>query len=161
MWCKSYWMLNNIFITILIFLNSGKIEVFFGYCLKAFNGGDFLIFNWANNTSHGLFILFVCQVEISPITRPPNHILSTIGKPQMSRVHQVGFIMFKSTMSELLNVEQFYHWKFNKIKIKCFREIGAKIFVLLESPWWVGFYGHNFITFFNMGSKVHFHICHL
>jgi hypothetical protein len=40
-------------------------------------------------------------------------------------VHQDGSAMFKPMVQELLNIEQFHQTKFNKIKTKYFREIGA------------------------------------
>jgi len=35
----------------------------------------------------------------------------------MSKVHQGGFLMFRPTMQEVLDIEQFCEKKFNKIKI--------------------------------------------
>jgi len=40
-------------------------------------------------------------------------------------VHQGDLPMLKIMVQELLNIEQFCHWKFNKIKTKNFGEIGA------------------------------------
>jgi hypothetical protein len=58
-----------------------------------------------------LSVLF-CHIEISQ---------STNLNPQ-----SCGFIMLRPTVQDLLNIEQFFHWKFNKkTKIKIFRKIQA------------------------------------
>jgi hypothetical protein len=42
--------------------------------------------------------------------------LGIIGKHLMSKGALFnGFVMFRSTMYELFNIEQFFHWKFNTI----------------------------------------------
>jgi hypothetical protein len=40
-------------------------------------------------------------------------------------VHQGGFVMFRHTKQELLNIEPFCHSKLNKIKNTNFGEIGV------------------------------------
>jgi hypothetical protein len=44
---------------------------------------------------------------------------------QKIKVHQGDLPMFKTMVQELLNIEQFCHWKFNKVKTKNFEKIGA------------------------------------
>jgi hypothetical protein len=85
-----------------------------------------------------------------------------------------SFFMFRSTARELLNIEQFCHWIFNKINIETFYKNGAGylLHIIRESPQWVGFNGHFFwpkvweilkfwVTFFfywklNRNSKFNF-----
>jgi hypothetical protein len=50
-------------------------------------------------------------------------------------------------MQEVLNVQQFCCWEFNKIKMKNLREIGGALLVLLESAQWVRFCGGVFVNF--------------
>jgi hypothetical protein len=40
----------------------------------------------------------------------PSGVLVRLEKPFM--VHPIGFIMLQPTMEKLLNIEQFFHWKF-------------------------------------------------
>jgi hypothetical protein len=96
------------------------------------------------------FCLFVCLFHFVMLQcpKPCHRTLGTIGKPSMRRpgwctVEEGVLIMFRFLWcKELLNVEQFCHWKLNKIKPKSFKEIGGgKILVLLESLGWVGFLG--------------------
>ncbi len=44
------------------------------------------------------------------------HSFGTIGKLSMSTGAPIGFIMFQPTMEKLLNIEQFFHFKFTWIK---------------------------------------------
>jgi hypothetical protein len=56
-----------------------------------------------------------------------------------------SFLLFRLMMQEVLAIEQFC-WKiFNKVKTKNLRVISGIILVLLESLWWVGFLGGNFV----------------
>jgi hypothetical protein len=60
----------------------------------------------------------------SPTPRP--HALATVGKSLVSvPVHLSGLVVFRPPMQELLNIEQFYWRKFNKIETKYFKEIKA------------------------------------
>jgi len=61
-------------------------------------------------------------------------------------LHQSDFIMFKPTMQELLNIDQFFHWMFNKIKTFKIRRLEC-FYILLESAQWVRFYGGDFVVF--------------
>ncbi len=45
----------------------------------------------------------------------------------------VSYCLDIHLMKELLNIEQFYHWKFNKVKFTNFREIGASSLYCLKA----------------------------
>jgi hypothetical protein len=67
----------------------------------------------------------VCLLK-SPKLLCPCYILGTIGRLlPWRRVNQGDLIMFRLTTKELLIIEQFRHWKLNKIKTKNFMKIGA------------------------------------
>ncbi len=69
----------------------------------------------------GLFVLFVCHIEISKImvSPPPLATLGTDGfNPQWRRVHQSGLIMGRIVVQQLWNIEHFCHLKFSKIIYK-------------------------------------------
>jgi len=50
----------------------------------------------------------------------PHRTLHTLGSPPWVRVHQDCLITFKTKIQELMNIEQFCHWKFHKIKTENF-----------------------------------------
>jgi hypothetical protein len=94
-------------------------------------------FTWTNFDQHFAFVhlsikegnLFVCHVEISQSWCFPSH----------SRYNSKAFDEYKRTMGalkwfcnmqsymlqKLLNIEQFCHWKFNKMKTKNFSAISV------------------------------------
>jgi len=43
-------------------------------------------------------------------------------------------------------IENFYHWKFDKIKTKILGKLGV-LLVLLENPWCMGFCGGDLVIF--------------
>ncbi len=62
----------------------------------------------------------------------------------MSRATLRWFGSFRSTMQELLNIEQFCQRKFNEIKTKYFRELG-QAFGTIAKPLMSGFLGGDFV----------------
>ncbi len=91
---------------------------------------------WYLSSKEGsLFILFVHHVKIS---QPPTMLLVLLQSPCWVGVHQDGFVMFRHTKQELLNIEPFCHWKFNKIINTNFWRNWGAFLVSLESPPWVG-----------------------
>ncbi len=84
-------------------------------------------------------------------------IFGTLESPWCIGVHWGGLVMFRLTMQELLNIEQFFQRKFNKIEIKYIRKLG-QVLHILGSPWQVGFHGGNLINFRLKVVKI-FHFC--
>ncbi len=138
---KSYWILSNIFIENLIksklkFLV--KLSLVFvllesnqqvGFC-----EGDSVIFRpklWEIYWGR----LFVCCVENSQITTFFHCVLGIIPMPSVNKgcTKVVSYFLDIHLMKELLNIEQFYHWKFNKAKFTNFREIGASSLYCLKA----------------------------
>jgi hypothetical protein len=72
-----------------------------------------LLLLWTCDKEHHLSTkegcLFVCQIETK---MPLPMLLVPLKSPWWIGVHQVGFIMFQSTVEKLLNTKQFFHWKF-------------------------------------------------
>jgi hypothetical protein len=95
-------------------------------------------------------LVLSCHVKISQITVPAATLLVLLESPSWVWVHQAGFLVFRHLVQELLNIEPFFHWKFNKIKTTFFfkREIGlCSCYYYWESRMWVGFNEGDFITF--------------
>jgi hypothetical protein len=79
---------------------------------------------WALNRPLLRKVVCLFCFEVShPNQIPIFHTLHTMGKPLMSTGARGDFRMFRHTMQELL--KNFFHWKFNKIKTKKFKAIGA------------------------------------
>jgi hypothetical protein len=78
----------------------------------------------------------------------PHYALVIIRKLSVSKGwHQYGFVIFRPTMQELLNIELFFHWKFNKIKTEIFfREIETH-FGILKSVQLIRFHEGDFVVF--------------
>ncbi len=83
-----------------------------------------------------------------PLHTPPRP--CTLGKLSMSKIAWGDFIM--SMVQKLLNIEQFYHWKFNKI-IFSYREIGVHFWYC-----WKGLNEYHFMDLcyweFSKNSKI-------
>jgi hypothetical protein len=106
--------------------------------------------NWPYRMLYNLSICgLFCFVKLrSPSQYYPLHSWYCCPKPSTSRgVHGGRFIMFRLIMQEVLNVQQFCCWEFNKIKMKNLREIGGPLLVLLESAQWVRFCRGVFVNF--------------
>jgi hypothetical protein len=103
----------------------------------------------------GLFVTFR-----SPKPQCPTMCLVPLKSLRLVRVHHNGFfVMFGPMVQMFLNIEQFFHWKFNIIKtynwffnsilVFSFNTLGkfqGTFLVLLESPWWwVKFYEKDII----------------
>jgi hypothetical protein len=94
-----------------------------------------------------------CLVTLRfPKPKRPHHALGTIGKPQWVGLHGDGFVVFRHTMQEILNIEQFCNWTFKKIETQIPKAIWGMLLVLMESSSSVGFYGDEFVIF---GPNVH------
>jgi hypothetical protein len=76
--------------------------------------------------------LFVGHIEISQTMTLLIRLLVSLGSPPRVRVHQGAFIMFRSMVQELFNMERFCQRKFSKLFL-VFNENCDKLFIVLES----------------------------
>lgn len=80
--------------------------------------------HWKHDLLWRQFVLFglvlSCHMKISQITVPAATLLVLLESPSWVWVHQAGFMVFRHIVQELLNIEPFFHWKFNKINTTSF-----------------------------------------
>jgi hypothetical protein len=104
-----------------------------------------------------LSIKVICLLCFSHWDLPNIDVFGTLESPRCIGVHWGALVVFRLSMQELLNIEQFFQRKFNKIKIKYIRKLGQVLYIL-GSPWQVGFHGRNLIKFRLKVVKI-FHFC--
>jgi len=112
---------------------------------QGIQGEENFTYEWAHkDPSIKEGCLFVCHIQISQTTMPSSHSSYSLGSPPWVRVHQGCLITFKTKMQELMNIEQFCHWKFHKIKtenfIKLWKHFSFFGKCLISKILWMVFY---------------------
>jgi hypothetical protein len=120
---KTVWYFNTLFSLLTLF---GIIDIVEAITL--------IIVYLVRKPEICLLVLFVCHVETSKTLVPLAMFLVHYWKALWCvGVHQDGFTMFRPMVQELLCVEQFRHWKFNKIKTKISGKLGWALGIV-EKP---------------------------
>jgi hypothetical protein len=91
--------------------------------------------------------LFFCHVEISQMITPFPMLLGLLKSHPWIQVHQGGYIMFKPTRQEILNIGQFIVIEyFIKSTVKHLEKLGCT-FVIVGKSQWIGFDENDFLIF--------------
>jgi hypothetical protein len=80
-----------------------------------------------------LFVCLSCSNLLNHGT-PRLMVLVSLESLQWVHVHPGDFIIFRPIMQKLLNIEQIFHWNFDKLKTNVFTEIGEHFWYLLKNP---------------------------